>query len=127
MALPCETERASCLEAGQVIGKYRLFVKYVSWSLVLKGGLAVRNYIIVGADMSDERIALEIAHNERRLGARSFGNDPDGWEAMARHLEGRARACGGAQIALAYEAGPHGMGLHDSGADRRRGEDEGRP
>jgi len=73
----------------------------------------VKNYIIVGVDMSDETLALEIAHNERSLGRRSFGNDPDSWEAMVRHLKERSRQAGGAPVVLAYEAGPHGMGLHD--------------
>ena len=78
----------------------------------------MKNYIIVGADMSDETLALEIAHNERSLGRRSFGNDPESWEAMVRHLKARAQQAGGASVVLAYEAGPHGMGLHDFLSDR---------
>lgn len=72
----------------------------------------MKNYIIVGADMSDENIMLQIAHNEKSLERRAFGNDPDGWEAMARHLKSLARRRG-ATVVFAYEAGPHGMGLHD--------------
>jgi transposase len=68
--------------------------------------------------MSDEILALEIAHNERSLGRRSFGNDPESWEAMVRHLKGRSRQAGGAPVVLAYEAGPHGMGLHDFLSER---------
>jgi transposase len=56
---------------------------------------------------------LEIAHNDRNLGRRSFDNGSDGWMAMASYLKERARQCHGAKIALAYEAGPHGAGLHD--------------
>ena len=78
----------------------------------------MKNYIIVGVDMSDETLALEVAHNERSLGRRSFGNDPDSWEAMVRHLKDRSRQAGGAPVILAYEAGPHGMGLHDFLSER---------
>ena len=78
----------------------------------------MKNYIIVGVDMSDESLALEIAHNEVSLGRRSFGNDPESWEAMVRHLKEQARKADGASVVLAYEAGPHGMGLHDFLSER---------
>ena len=78
----------------------------------------MKNYIIVGVDMSDESLALEIAHNEVSLGRRSFGNDPESWEAMVRPLKEQARKADGASVVLAYEAGPHGMGLHDFLSER---------
>jgi transposase len=73
---------------------------------------------MAGVDMSDAMLALEIAHNERSLGRRSFGNDPESWEAMVRHLKACAQKAGAATVVVAYEAGPHGMGLHDFLSER---------
>ena len=78
----------------------------------------MRNYIIVGVDMSDESLALEVAHNKKRLGGRCFGNDPESWDVMVGHLKEQARQAGGATVVVAYEAGPHGMGLHDFLSER---------
>jgi len=73
----------------------------------------VRNYIIVGCDMSDESMVLRYARNEEAPATRRFGNDVEGRGRMVRHLEERARAASGAKVVFAYEAGPHGFGLCD--------------
>jgi len=56
---------------------------------------------------------LQVAHNAESAQKRSFGNSPEGRQRMMEFLAGRSRECAGAQIVLAYEAGPHGFGLHD--------------
>jgi len=49
---------------------------------------------------------------------RAFANDESGRARMMEFLRGRAKAAGGATIVFAYEAGPHGFGLHDAATDQ---------
>lgn len=71
------------------------------------------DYIMVGCDMSDRSLMLQVARNAEVAEKRSFGNSPQGREKMFAFLADRSREGVGAQIVFAYEAGPHGFGLHD--------------
>ena len=71
------------------------------------------NYIIVGCDLSDRNMMLQVAHNQESPQKRSFSNDAEGQAAMVRFVKARAEAVGGARVVFAYEAGPHGFGLAD--------------
>jgi len=73
----------------------------------------VANYIIVGCDLSDRTMMLQVAHNQETPQKRTFSNDAEGQAAMVRLLKVRAEAVGGARMVFAYEAGPHGFGLAD--------------
>jgi transposase len=68
---------------------------------------------MVGCDMSDRSLMLQVAHNTESAQKRSFGNSPEGRQKMMEFLAGRSRERIGARIVLAYEAGPHGFRLHD--------------
>jgi transposase len=68
---------------------------------------------MVGCDMSDRSLMLQVAHNAEPAQKRSFGNSPEGRRKMIEWLQERSRECAGAQIVFAYEAGPHGFGLYD--------------
>jgi transposase len=56
---------------------------------------------------------LQVARNAEAAEKRSFGNSPEGRKKMLAFLAHRSRECAGVQIVFAYEAGPHGFGLHD--------------
>ena len=73
----------------------------------------MRNYIIVGCDLSDETMVLRYAHNEEKPVTRRFSTDTEGRRRMVAHLKASAQAAGGAKVVFAYEAGPHGFGLCD--------------
>lgn len=79
-----------------------------------KGGLAVDNYIIVGCDMSDRSMMVQFGHNAAKPRKKAFANDAGGRSRMIGYLRARAKEAGGAPIVFAYEAGPHGFGLHDA-------------
>ncbi len=74
----------------------------------------MRNYIIVGCDVSDRFASLQWAYNLGGPSKRSFVNDEEGRLRMIEFLHGRAHEAGGAEVVLAYEAGVHGPGLHDA-------------
>jgi len=73
----------------------------------------VGDYIMVGCDVSDRSLMVQVAQNAEAAEKRSFGNSPEGRKKMVVFLTGRSRECAGAQVVFAYEAGPHGFGLHD--------------
>jgi len=73
----------------------------------------VSNYIIVGCDMSDRSMVLQLAHQENSPRKKAFSNDDSGRFRMIHYLHDQAGKAGGADIVFAYEAGPHGFGLHD--------------
>jgi len=77
----------------------------------------VSNYIIVGCDLSDRSMMLQIAHQGNRPRKKAFANGESGRFRMISYLHAQARKAGGARIVFAYEAGPHGFGLHDALTD----------
>ena len=78
-----------------------------------EGGLAVSKYIIAGCDMSDRSLMVRIARDAAKPRTKPFANTEDGRFKMIGWLGARAKEAGGAKIVFAYEAGPHGFGLHD--------------
>ena len=69
--------------------------------------------IIVGCDMSDRSLLLQVGRNAAKPHKKTFANNEGGRFKMIGWLRGRAKEAGGARIVFAYEAGPHGFGLHD--------------
>jgi len=77
----------------------------------------VSNYIIVGCDLSDRSMMLQLARNAEEPRKKAFANNEDGRFKMIGYLHAQAKEARGARIVFAYEAGPHGFGLHDALTD----------
>ncbi|MEW6360416.1 MAG: transposase [Planctomycetota bacterium] len=71
------------------------------------------NYMLVGCDLHDKSMLLQIAHNREKAVTRSFGTDRAGRSRAIVELKRRAEEAGGAEIVFAYEACAQGFGLHD--------------
>ena len=72
------------------------------------------NCILVGCDLHDRTMLLQIAQSDKAPSKRSFGTDRESRQAMIEHLKQRAEKVGGAAIVFAYEAGQQGYGLYDT-------------
>jgi transposase len=68
---------------------------------------------MVGCDMSDRSLMLQVACNRDAAQKRSFGNSPEGRRKMLEFLSAEVKRRPLAQTVFAYEAGPHGFGLYD--------------
>jgi transposase len=73
----------------------------------------MREYIMAGCDLSDKSMLVQMAQHAGPVEKRSFGNSPGGRSKMIAYLRAWQERSGGAAIHFAYEAGPHGFGLHD--------------
>lgn len=73
----------------------------------------MEKYIIAGCDLHDESMLVKWALNRGAMHKRSFGNTIEGRKKMISVLKAAAKADGGAQIVLAYEASSLGFGLYD--------------
>jgi transposase len=71
-------------------------------------------YILVGCDLHDRDMVLQMAADNGPVEKRTFSNTGSGRKAMFVDLKRRAEAAGGAKVIVAYEAGPHGFVLHDA-------------
>ena len=60
----------------------------------------MRNYIIVGRDLSDRSMMLRIAHQGTAPRKKSFANDESGRFKMIRYLHAQAKKAGGARIRM---------------------------
>ncbi|MEW6355422.1 MAG: IS110 family transposase [Planctomycetota bacterium] len=69
--------------------------------------------MLVGCDLHDKSMLLQIAHNREKAVTRSFGTDRAGRSRAIVELKRRAEEAGGAEIVFAYEACAQGFGLHD--------------
>lgn len=70
-------------------------------------------YIIVGCDLHDESMLVKWALSRGAMHKRSFGNTVEGRKKMISVLKAAAKAAGGAEIVVAYEACCLGFGLYD--------------
>ena len=71
-------------------------------------------YIMVGADVHDKSMLLNIAEGRGKARKRSFENTRSSRKAMLAELAAAARAAGGAKVVFAYEASSQGFGLCDT-------------
>lgn len=77
----------------------------------------MRKVIMIGCDLHDKTMALQIAEGREKAERRSFKNTAAGRKSMIAELKRRARAAGGANVVLAYEASGLGFGLYDQLTD----------